>query len=191
MPPPAASKLPVGSEGYVGAQLNHSRAVDIAYSSGGAEARRLNTRRRVRPVRMVEYIQEFALKVEANLLPDRNHLGDRQIVIPQVRSMQPYLRAKCAGDDILADIGKVAAAHTRRRREKLRIDVIHKGTAAMKNANGALQLGYGDAVERQPAIRVCVVVERAVRAGQIEGEPSLISKDCSQSPAANNPVENS
>jgi len=105
--------------------------------------------------------------------------------------MQPYLRAKCAGDDILADIGKVAAAHARGRREKLRIDVIHKGTAAMKNANGALQLGYGDAVERQPAIRVCVVVERAVRAGQIEGEPSLISKDCSQSPAANNPVENS
>src|SRR5439155_13094248 len=190
MPPPAASKLPVGSEGYVGAQLNHSRAVDIAYSSGGAEARRLNTRRRVRPVRMVEYIQEFALKVEANLLPDRNHLGDRQIVIPQVRSMQPYLRAKCAGDDILAGVGKVAAAHARGRGQKLRIDVIYEGTAAMKNTDGTLQLGYGDPVERQPAVRARVVIEGAVRPGQIEGKTGLVREDRSQSPAPNHLVQN-
>src|SRR5258707_3814484 len=104
--------------------------------------------------------------------------------------MQPNLRAKCAGDDILTDIGKVAAAHARGRGQKLRIDITYKGAGVVNDADGALQLGYGDPVERQPAVRACVVIEGAVRPGQIEGKTGLVREDGPQSPVPNHLVQN-
>src|SRR6266704_4755522 len=115
MPPPASRSWPLGSKRKVRAQLDHSRAVDIAYSPGGAEARGLDTRCWVRPVWVVKYIQKFALKIEPNFLPNGNHLGDRQIVIPEMRTIEPYLTAQRSWGDILANIGEVTVAHTRSR----------------------------------------------------------------------------
>ena len=137
----------LGLESNVGAKFDESWSVNVADGPSGAKARGLNARCRVRPVGVVEYIQEFALEIESDSLPDGNHLCYRQIIIPEMRPVKPDLRAECAWSDVLANVGKVAAAYASASGQHRWIDVIHKGAAVMKNADGALQLRCGDAVQ--------------------------------------------
>src|SRR5438067_13750381 len=112
----SAGPLPAalfGSKRKIRAQLDDTRTVKVA-RPGMSEVRGADARVRIGKVRMIENVQEFTLQAELKAFTEGYDLGKREIVIPQVRSIEPDLRAERARLDVLTNAGDVAIADTRR-----------------------------------------------------------------------------
>ena len=66
----------LGSEGYVRAQLDLARTIEIAQARS-PKACRADCPTRICPVGVVEYVQEFSLQAELPPLSKGNDLGKR------------------------------------------------------------------------------------------------------------------
>jgi hypothetical protein len=135
-----------GLERNVGPQFDLSRCIQVA-QAGLPEDIRLNIIIRIRPVGMVENIQELRLQAEAESFPDRNDLRERHVVIPNARSNQPRIGSEGPRRGVLADIGEQAAADARRAPQHLWIDGVLVRAGGVEHADGALQLCLRDAIQ--------------------------------------------
>ena len=114
MPPQGRFRQPcLGLKSDVRSQLDDTRTVKVA-RPGMSEVRGADARVRIGKVRMIENVQEFTLQAELKAFTEGYDLGKREIVIPQVRSIEPDLRTERAWIDVLTNAGDVAIADTRR-----------------------------------------------------------------------------
>src|SRR5215470_15203826 len=94
---------------------------------------------------MVEDVQELGLQAELPPLSEWNSLGKRQVVIPEMGSVKPWVKPKCSSSYVLARIGEMRVASARPLAEQCGIDRVFERA---RGASGALLCGWLENADR-------------------------------------------
>src|SRR5437879_12728088 len=106
MPPQVGQKPTcLGLKRNIRAQLDLARAVEIAQARGSKATVRYSVAG-VRPIGVVEEVQELRLERELVSFAERNGFGNRYIVIPQVWPIEPRIESKSSWVGVVAHAGK-------------------------------------------------------------------------------------
>src|SRR5215467_8566051 len=94
---------------------------------------------------MIEHVQELGLQAELPPLSEWNRFGKRQVVVPQVRSVQPRVKAEYSRREVLTNVLKVRVASARPLAEHRWVDRVLERA---RRAGGALSCGWLEDADR-------------------------------------------